>query len=67
MSLDTWHKDWMESNVDEYRLKEKLEILEKFLDRIEDVISAYDEEQYKDIIEDLKYEVENAKEGIDEV
>ena len=67
MSLDTWHKDWMESNVDEYRLKEKLEILEKFLDRIEDIISAYDEEQYKDIIEDLKYEVENAKEGIDEV
>ncbi len=40
---------------------------EKFVERIEDVISAYDDEENKDIIKDLEYEVENLKEGLEEV
>jgi len=66
MSIDTWHKDWVES-PDEYKLKleDEIRLYEKFVERIEEVISAYDEGQ--DIIKDLEYEVENLKEGLEEV
>lgn len=66
MSIDTWHKDWVESpDYRELKLEDEIRLYEKFVERIEDVISAYDEGQ--DIIKDLKYEVENLKEGLEEV
>ena len=62
MSIDTWHKDWVESEPDKVRLEEKVEILEKFFDRVKDVVLAYeDEEKYKDVIEDIKWEIENVE------
>ncbi len=66
MSIDTWHKDWVESeDYNKLKLEDEIRLYEKFVERIEDVISAYDEGQ--DIIKDLKYEVENLKEGLEEV
>lgn len=68
MSIDTWHKDWVESpDYRELKLEDEIRLYEKFVDRIEDVISAYDDEENKDIIKDLEYEVENLKEGLEEV
>lgn len=68
MSIDTWHKDWVESpDYKEIKLEDEIRLYEKFVDRIEDVISAYDDEENKDIIKDLEYEVENLKEGLEEV
>lgn len=68
MSIDTWHKDWVESpDYKELKLEDEIRLYEKFVDRIEDVISAYDDEDNKDIIKDLEYEVENLKEGLEEV
>ena len=55
MSIDTWHKDWVESpDYNKLKLEDEIRLYEKFVDRIEDVISAYDEGQ--DIIKDLKYQ-----------
>lgn len=66
MSIDTWHKDWVESeDYNKLKLEDEIRLYENFVERIEDVISAYDEGQ--DIIKDLKYEVENLKEGLEEV
>lgn len=66
MSIDTWHKDWVESpDYNKLKLEDEVRLYEKFVERIEDVISAYDEGQ--DIIKDLEYEVENLKEGLEEV
>lgn len=42
--------------------EEKIKLLEKFLGRIKDIIAAYDDGQ--DIIEDLKYEVENLEDEL---
>lgn len=68
MSIDTWHKDWVESpDYNKLKLEDEVRLYEKFVERIEDVISAYDDEKNKDIIKDLEYEVENLKEGLDEV
>lgn len=68
MSIDTWHKDWVESeDYNKLKLEDEIRLYEKFVDRIEDVISAYDDEENKDIIKDLEYEVENLKEGLEEV
>lgn len=68
MSIDTWYKDWVESpDYRELKLEDEIRLYEKFVDRIEDVISAYDDEENKDIIKDLEYEVENLKEGLEEV
>ena len=65
MSLETFVEDLRHDNIDEFRLEQKIRLYEKFVERIEDVISAYDEGQ--DIIKDLQYEVENLKEGLEEV
>ena len=66
MSIDTWHKDWVESpDYNKLKLEDEIRLYEKFVERIEDVISAYDEGQ--DIIKDLQYEVDNLKEGLEEV
>lgn len=66
MSIDTWHKDWVESpDYNKLKLEDEVRLYEKFVERIEDVISAYDEGQ--DIIKDLQYEVDNLKEGLEEV
>lgn len=68
MSIDTWHKDWVESpDYNKLKLEDEVRLYEKFVERIEDVISAYDDEENKDIIKDLEYEVENLKEGLEEV
>lgn len=78
MSLETFVEDFRRNdNIDEYRLKEKVEIYEKFVDRINDVIQTYDPEEYKHIesdpedlknmIKDLKYEIENMEGAIEEV
>ena len=68
MSIDTWHKDWVESpDYNKLKLEDEIRLYEKFVERIEDVISAYDDEENKDIIKDLEYEVENLKEGLEEV
>lgn len=78
MSLETFTEDWRRNdNIDEFRLKEQVELYEKFVDRIEEIIQTYDPGQYKNIepspeeleslIKDLEYEVENVKEGIKEV
>lgn len=64
MSMETWTEDWKRES-DEYSLKEKLEILEKFVSRIDDVVQAYKyEEKYKDIISDLIWELKNVEEEI---
>ena len=66
MSIDTWHKDWVESpDYNKLKLEDEIRLYEKFVERIEDVISAYDEGQ--DIIKDLQYEIDNLKEGLEEV
>lgn len=66
MSIDTWHKDWVESpDYNKLKLEDEVRLYEKFVERIEDVILAYDEGQ--DIIKDLQYEVDNLKEGLEEV
>ena len=68
MSIDTWHKDWVESpDYNKLKLEDEIRLYEKFVERIEDVISAYDDEENKDIIKDLEYEGENLKEGLEEV
>ena len=68
MSIDTWHKDWVESpDYNKLKLEDEVRLYEKFVERIEDVISAYDDEENKDIIKDLEYEVDNLKEGLEEV
>lgn len=69
MSLETFTEDWRKNDsIDEYRLKEKIEIYEKFVERIQDIVLAYDtEEVFKDIISDLKWELGNVEEGIEEV
>ena len=77
MSLETFVEDLRHDNIDEFRLKQKIRIYEKFVDRIEELIQTYDPGQYKNlepsieelenIVEDLKYEVESIKEGIEEV
>ena len=77
MSLETFVEDLRHDNIDEFRLKQKIYIYEKFVDRIEELIQTYDPGQYKNIepsieeleniVEDLKYEVESIKEGIEEV
>ena len=77
MSLETFVEDLRHDNIDEFRLEQKIRIYEKFVDRIEELIQTYDPGQYKNIepnieefeniVEDLKYEVESVKEGIEEV
>lgn len=77
MSLETFVEDLRHDNIDEFRLEQKIRIYEKFVDRIEEIIQTYDSGQYKNIepsieeleniVEDLKYEVESVKEGIEEV
>ena len=78
MSLETFVEDWRKNDsIDEFRLEQKIRIYEKFVDRIEEIIQTYDPGQYKNIepspeeleslVDDLKYEVESVKEGIEEV
>lgn len=76
MSLETFVEDLRHDNIDEFRLKQKIYIYEKFVDRIEELIQTYDPGQYKNLepspeelkslIKDLEYELENVKEGIEE-
>lgn len=77
MSLETFVEDLRHDNIDEFRLKQKIRIYEIFVDRIEEIIQTYDPGQYKNIepnteeleslVDDLKYEVENVKEGLEEI
>lgn len=78
MSIDTWHKDWIESpDYNKLKQEDEIRLYEKFVDRIEEIIETYNPEEYKhieptkeeleNIIKDLEYEVENLKEGIEEV
>lgn len=68
MSLETFVEDlrWASPEEEErIRTRDKLELLEKFFDRIQDIVKAYeDEEKYKDIIEDIKWEISNIEEEI---
>lgn len=63
MSLETFVEDWRKNeDIDELRDKEKLEILEKFYDRIKDVVKAYElEEGLENIIADLNYEIDSVE------
>lgn len=66
MSMETWAEDWksLGDEVEEKRIKDenKLEVLEKFFERVKDVVLAYeDEEKYEDIIEDIKWEIDNVE------
>lgn len=63
MSLETFVEDWRKNeDIDELRDKEKLEILEKFYDRIKDVVLAYEnEEGLENIIADLNYEIDSVE------
>lgn len=77
MSLETFVEDLRHDNIDEFRLKQKIRIYEIFVDRIEEIIQTYDPGQYKNIepsteeleslVDDLEYEVENLKEGLEEI
>ena len=41
MSIDTWHKDWVESpDYNKLKLEDEIRLYEKFVERIEDVIST---------------------------
>lgn len=68
MSLETFVEDFRRSSSEEeerIRTRDKLEKLEKFFDRILDIVKAYeDEEQYKNIIEDIKWEISNIEEEL---
>lgn len=65
MSLETFVEDlrWASPEEEErIRTRDKLEVLEKFFNRIQDIVEAYeDEEKYKDIIEDIKWEIDNVE------
>lgn len=78
MSIDTWHKDWVESeDYNKLKLEDEIRLYEKFVERIEGIIETYNPEEYKhlkptqeeleNITKDLEYEVENLKEGLEEV
>lgn len=66
--METWNEDWKRIGdyQEETRIKKEhqIEILEKFFERVKDIVLAYDEEKYKDIIEDLKWEIEGAEEEL---
>lgn len=68
MSLETFVEDlrWASPEEEErIRTRDKLEVLEKFLERVKDIVLAYeDEEQYKNIIEDIKWEISNVEEEL---
>lgn len=78
MSIDTWHKDWVESpDYNKLKLEDEIRLYEKFVERIEDIIETYNPEKYKhlkptqeeleNITKDLEYEVERLKGGLEEV
>lgn len=71
MSMETWASDWQndKTTLDNERyqeLRNKEELLEKLIDRIEDVLEAYgDDDDIIDFKKDIKYEIVNVKEELE--
>lgn len=69
MSMETWADDWKRLGdiEEEKRIEDehKIEVLEKFLERIQEIINAYDDnDKYEDLLKDLKWEVDNVEDEL---